>query len=173
MDMHRSRVVVAALLLFGCALPRPAVEPGPSGLQRVVVERPVNRTGSELVVEGPDPLARLIGENPSTVPDVLADALRTQLERKGYRLGVGKGDDVPVLRTEIRRWEPYAADYSMVTVDIDAALVEPGSGRTLWSATRNDWNVRTSNAGSRAEASTMASAAAAEVLLGAWQPAAR
>jgi hypothetical protein len=173
MVSHRSLVVVAAVLLVGCALPRPVVEPGPSGLRRVVVETPVNETGSDLVVAGPDPFARLIGEQPSTVPDVLGDELRTQLERRGFRLAEGTAGDAPVLRTQIRRWEPYAADYSMVTVDIDAALVEPGSGRTLWRATRTGWNVRTYDARSRADASMIASAAAAEALLAGWQPVAR
>lgn len=115
--MRRS-LLLAVAVLVGCVHPLPPLPPGPSGLQRVVVEEPVNRTGGDLVIEGPGLFSRLIGEHPSTVPGVLAEDLRAQLEYRGFRLGKGKEDDVPVLRTEIRRWEPYAADYTTVTVDI-------------------------------------------------------
>ena len=168
----RSFVLVAAVLV-GCALPAPQLAPAPSGLSRVVIEQPVNRTGGDLVVEGPDLFGSLIGERPSTVSDVLADDLRTRVAYQGFLVGKSADDDVPVLRTEIHRWEPYTADYSMVTVDVTAALVEPGSGRTLWTATRTNWNVPTSDARSRGEAFRIASATTAETLLAGWQPAAR
>lgn len=169
--MRRSFLLAVAVLV-GCIHPPPPLPPGPSGLQRVVVEEPVNRTGGDLVVEGPGLFSRLIGENPSTVPDVLAEDLRAQLEYRGFRLGKGKKDDVPVLRTEIRRWDPYTADYAAVTVDVTVALIEPGSGRTLWSATRSGWKVRTIDAHSRGEAFRLASAAIAEALFEDWKPAA-
>ena len=95
---------------------------------------------------------------------------RARLQYQGFRLGKGKEDDVPVLRTEIRRWDPYTADYAAVTVDIAVALIEPGSGRTLWSATRCGWNVRTIDAHSRGEAFRLASAAIAEAVFEGWQP---
>ncbi|MEO6029137.1 MAG: hypothetical protein ABIR79_19935 [Candidatus Binatia bacterium] len=100
---------------------------------------------------------------------MLAADFRVQLENQGFRIGTSE-DDIPVLRTEIRRWEPYSADYSMVTVDIDVALIEPGSGRKLWNATRTDWKVHTSNARSRGEASAIA---IAETFFSGWQPTAR
>ena len=138
-----------------------------------MVEQPANRTGGDLVVDGTGLLARLVDAKPSTVPDLLAADLSSQLEKQGFRLAKGKADDAPVLRTEIRRWEPYSADYSTVTVDIDAALVEPGSGRELWSATRTGWMVRTSDARSRPDSFMIASATIAEALLAGWEPAGR
>lgn len=169
--MRRS-LLLAVAVLVGCVHAQPPLPPGPSGLQRVVVEKPVNRTGGDLVVEGPGLFSRLIREQPSTVPDVLGEDLRAQLEYRGFRLGKGTEDDVPVLRTEIRRWEPFTADYSTVTVDIAVALIEPGSGRTLWSATRSGWSVPTIDARSRTEAFRLASAATAEALFEGWRPAA-
>jgi hypothetical protein len=168
MTIHRS-LLLALAVLAGCIHAAPPLPPGPSGLQHVVVEQPVNRTGNELVVDGPGMFSRLIGERPSTVPDVLADDLRARLEYQGFRVGKGR-EDAPVLRTEIRRWDPYTADWAAVKVDIAVTLVEPASGRTLWTTTRSDWSVRTMNAGSRGEAFRMASAAAAEALLAGWQP---
>jgi hypothetical protein len=141
-------------------------------LQRVAIERPINRTGGDLVVEGPGLFSRLMGEQPSTVPDVLAEDLRAQLEYRGFRLGKPQDSDVPVLRTEIRRWEPFIADYSRVIVDIAVTLVEPGSGRILWSATRSSWSVPTTAANTRSEAFRLASAATAEALFEDWRPAA-
>jgi hypothetical protein len=169
MAMCRSLLLLAVAVLVGCVHPPPPLPPGPSGLQRIVVEEPVNRTGGDLVVEGPGVFERLIGENPSSVPDVLAEDLRAQLEYRGFRLDKSK-EDVPVFRTEIRRWDPYTADYATVTVDIAVALIEPGSGRTLWSATRSGWKVRTIDARSRSEAFRLASAAIAEAVFEGWQP---
>ena len=165
----RRALLLAVAVLVGCVHPSPPLPPGPSGLQRVVVEEPVNRTGGDLVVEGPGLFSRLIGENPSTVPDVLAEDLRAELEYAGLPARQGQRGRVPVLRTEIRRWEPYTADYETVAVDIAVALVEPGSGRTLWSATRSGWDVRTIDARGRADASRLASAAIAAALFEDWQ----
>ena len=165
--MRRSFLLAVAVLV-GCALPSPSLPPGPSGLQRVVVEEPVNRTGGDLVVDGPGLFERLVRERPSAVPDVLGEDLRARFASQGFQLGKSKDD--PVFRTEIRRWEPFTADYSTVTVDIAAALVEPGSGRTLWSATRAGWGVRTPEARSRGEAFRIASAGIADELLAGWRP---
>jgi hypothetical protein len=162
--------LAAAAALVGCAPALAPLPPAPSGVKRIAVDEPVNRTGGDLVVERPGLFGELIREKTSTVPELLGADLCAVLERQGFALAKTVLDDVPVLRTEIRRWEPYSADYSMVTVDLVASLVEPGSGRELWSAARTDWNVPTTYAHSRRDASAAAASAVAEALLAGWQP---
>lgn len=162
-------LLVTALL--GCTRP-PSFPSPPGGLQRIAVEQPANRTCSDLVVDGPGLLQRALGQEVATVPDLLAEDLRTALTQQGFRVATPGTDDVPVLRTEILRWQHYAADYETVTVDVMASLVEPGGGRELWKASRADWVVPTYGAGSRREAAMAASAAIADALLEGWHPAA-
>jgi hypothetical protein len=162
--------VVLITTLLCCARPA-SFPPPPDGVKRIAVDQPVNRTGDDLVVDGPGLLQRVLEQETSSVPDILAEDLRTVLTQQGFRVAQ-PGEDVPVLRMEIRRWQHYAADYQSVTVDVGASLVEPGSGRELWKASRADWVVSTYNAGSRREASIAASEAIAEALLEGWQPAA-
>ena len=160
---------VALAALLGCARP-PSFPAPPGGVRRIAVEQPANRTGDDLVVDGPGLVQRLLKQDRTTVPDLLAEDLRTALTRQGFSV-TGPEEDVPVLRTEIARWQHYAADYKTVTVDVVASLVEPGSGRELWKASRADWVVATYDAGSRRESAMAASAAIAEALLDGWQPA--
>jgi len=162
-------VVVAALV--GCTGSLPPLPPAPSGVNRIAVEQPANRTGGDLVVDGPGLLQRVLRQETSTVPDLLAEDLRSVLTQQGFRVISGNPDDVPLLRTDIFRWQHYSADYSIVTVDLVASVVEPGSGRELWKAARSNWTVPTSAAGSRREASMAASSAIAEALLEGWLPA--
>ena len=164
-------VVVMVATLAGCARP-PSFPPPPEGVKRIAVEQPTNRTGEDLVVYGPGLLQRVLKQQIETVPDILAEDLRTALTRQGFRVA-DPGGDAPVLRTEILRWQHYPADYETVTVDVAASLVEADSGRELWKAERSDWVVPTTSAGARHEASIAASAAIAEALVGGWQPAAR
>ena len=163
--------LVLATTLLGCSRP-PSLPPPPGGVRRIAVEPPANRTGSDLVVDGPGLLQRVLKQDVATVPDLLAEDLRTALTRQGFRVVTPGTKDVPVLRTEILRWQPYAADYDTVTVGLVASLLEPGSGRELWKASRPDWVVATYGAGSRREATMAASAAIAEALVEGWQPAA-
>jgi hypothetical protein len=164
------RVVVAVVALAGCVAP-PSFPPPPDGVLRIAVAQPANRTGDELVVDGPGLLQRLFKRDVVTVPDLLAEDLRTGLTRQGFRV-VEPGADAPLLRTDILRWQPYAADYESVTVDLTVSLVEQEGGRELWKATRSDWVVPTISAGSRHEAMIAASAAIADALLEGWHPAA-
>jgi len=168
------RHVLAALVvaaLPGCAHPPAPFPPAPSGVRYVAVEQPVNRTGRDLVVDGPGLLQRVLKQDTATVPDLLAEDLRKVLTQQGFRTPTPGMESVPVLRTEIGRWEHYAANYETVTVDVVVALVEPGSGHELWKAARSGWVVSTYGAGSRREASIAASTAVAEALLEGWQPA--
>lgn len=170
MTLRRLSASIVVALLVGCAPPAPPLPPAPTGLDRISVQEPVNRTGDDLVVEEPGWLGRLTDTKGSTVPDVLAEDLRTMLTRRGFKVRDPSGS-WPALRTEIRRWEPYSANYSLVTVDVLALLVEPDTGRELWRVERADWKVLTPDARSRREASLLASSAIAEALLETWQPA--
>ena len=167
--------VASALATFaGCATaPPPALPPGPSGVQEITVKDSFNHTGRALVVEEPGMLGRYFGEKRSTVPQVLASDLRALLEERRFRVIHGGGEGIPALQTEIRRWEPYSADYSQVTVSLLASLVDPANGRTLWTAERTDWRVDTPHARSAPEASTMAAIEIARALLEGWLPGGR
>jgi len=159
-------VLIATLL--GCSSTAPSFPPPPSGMKRIAVEKPANRTGDDLVVYGPGLLQRLLKLDTASVPDVLAEDLRTALSRQGFRLAQ-PGEDVPVLKTEILRWQPYAANYETVTVDLVASLVEPG-GREVWRASPKGWVVPTNDAYSRHEASIVAAETIADALLQGWKP---
>jgi hypothetical protein len=101
---------------------------------------------------------------------VLAGDLRSLLRDRGFRVLAGDAEDVLMLRTEIRRWDPYSADYSQITVSLLATLVDPASGRSLWTAERTDWKVQTPDARSGPEASGMAARDIARALIEGWQP---
>lgn len=74
----------------------------------------------------------------------------------------------PLLRTDIRRWQPQSATWEQVTVDFGASLVEPGTGRVLWSVEQNGWIVPTEGAHNTIDASTGASRKIAETLTEGW-----
>jgi hypothetical protein len=162
--------VAAVLPLAGCATSPPPLPPPPSGVQEIAVQLPANRTGAALVVDDPGFIGRYFGEKRSTVPDVLAGDLRSLLRDRGFRVLAGGAEDVLTLRTEIRRWDPYSADYSQITVSLLATLVDPASGRSLWTADRTDWKVQTPDARSGPEASGMAARDIARSLIEGWQP---
>jgi len=180
--MLRALIVsLGALPLLGCMEIKsplsyfqstpPAVAPGPRGIERIAVQQPVNRTGRPLMVDEPGLLGKVLDEKPSNVPDVLGDDLRAELVNRGFQVVTDGSRSSPALRTEIRRWEPHSANYSMVSVDVVATVVEPTSGRELWSTQRSGWNVPTRDARSSREASVAASAAIARALLEGWHPA--
>lgn len=165
MRARRLSGLVLIATLLGCST-GPSFPPPPGGMKRIAVEKPVNSTGDELVVYGPGLLQRLLKLDTATVPDVLAEDLRTALSRKGFRLADPAGD-VPVLKTEILRWQPYTANYETVTVDLVASLVEP-DGREAWRVAPTGWVVPTNEAPSRHEASIAAAENIADVLLDGW-----
>src|SRR5262245_25521662 len=104
---HRRWLFLVPALLLGCATTSsPPLPPAPQGVRQVVVDKAVNRTGSELVVDDPGVLERYLGEKRSTVPVLLAHDLRTLLKDRGFRVVVGTASDIPTLRTEILRWKP-------------------------------------------------------------------
>src|SRR6266850_777719 len=124
---HRSALIVVAALI-GCIRTAPPLPHAPRGLDRITVQQPTNKTGDALVVDDLGLLGRLTEAAPTDVPDILAADLRTALINRGVKV-IKNPPRSPALRTEIRRWEPYTADYSVVTVDLVASLVEPSTGK--------------------------------------------
>ena len=171
MAILRIAAALGIAALASCAHAPAPLPPPPSGVRYVAVEEPVNRTGEDLVVDGPGLLQRVLRQETATVPDLLAEDLRNVLMQQGFRTPTPGMEGAPVLRTEIGRWQHYTANYETVTVDLAAVLVEPGTGRELWKVTRSGWVVSTSDAGSRRDASIAASTAIAEALLEGWEPA--
>ena len=168
MKNHRRWLGLAALTLVGCVTTEPPAPAPPAGVERLAIALPTNRTGHEIVVDEPGFLEqRVLHEKRATLPQTLAEDLRVTLVERGFKIVSAPSTSSPTLRTEIRRWEPYSADYSMVVVDMTASLVEP-SGRELWTSERTNWRVPTRDAHSTYEASTAASRAIAEALVGGW-----
>jgi hypothetical protein len=166
-------LLVAVLALVSCmgCTPAPApFPPGPVGVQDIAIQPPSNQTGRDLIVDQPGLLGSYLGEKRETVPEVLAGDVRSLLRDRGFRVLTGNAEGVPTLRTEIRRWDPYSADYSRVTVSLLAMLIDPTSGRTLWTVARSDWNVETPAARNGQEASGIAARDVARALVEGWQP---
>ena len=120
MRARRLLGLVLIATLAGCSVP-PSFPPPPGGLKRIAVEKPVNKSNDDLVVYGPGLLQRLLKLDTASVPDVLAEDYRITLTRQGFRLAE-PSEGVPVLKTEIFRWQPYSANYETVTVDLGTAL---------------------------------------------------
>lgn len=163
--------VVATATVAGCGPSVPPLPPAPRGVQQISVQSPANQTGAALVVDEPGMIGHYFGEQTSTVPELLASDLRKLLADRGFRVLLATTDAAPTLRTEIRRWEPYSADYSQVTVSLVASLVDPPSGRALWTAERTNWRVQTPDARNAPEASASAAREIARALIEGWQPA--
>jgi hypothetical protein len=164
---------VFIVLLAGC-MQQPAPMPSaPQGVKQIVVPKPVNRTQSQLVVDDPGWLDKVLSDDKKkTVADVLASHLRDELERRGFRVAASDPTHaLPMLKTEIRGWEPYSADWSLVVVDLVASLEDPQGGRTVWTVERTDWRIPTRDARSSREASIAAATTIAETLVAGWEPA--
>jgi hypothetical protein len=160
--------VFVPLVVAACG--RPAPPPPPAGMARTVaVLAPVNRTGDPLLVAGTSLLEKYaLRTDRVTVPDVVASEARLQLARRGF--SVVAADEVEsatggrapgsaqaaadiaaraklgglALYIEIRRWEPDAPTHpAFVLVALIASLVEPGSGRVVWTANRSTSPVAT------------------------------
>ena len=147
-------------LIAACARPLP---PPPADMVRTVaVLPPANRTGDPLLVAGTSFLEKYaLKSDRVTVPDVLASEARLQLARRGFtvvsaddveRATEGRAPGSPAAAAEIafrakltglalfldvRRWEPDAPTHpTFVLVGLTASLVDPATGRVVWSAER-------------------------------------
>ena len=152
-------VLLSAMFLAACTRPPAPVSPVATA-SPIAVLPPNNRTGDDLLVAGGSFLEKYAFHTERlTVSDVLATEARWQLERRGYTvvpaetvgaaLGAQRPESAPeaaalavrqhinasVLYIEIRRWEPdghFNPDF--VIVSIELTLLDPATGRVLWTA---------------------------------------
>jgi hypothetical protein len=152
------------LVAAGCAARPPA--PPPRDLPRTVaVLAPHNETGRPLPVAGSSLLERYaLDTRPVTVAEVLASEARLQLASKGFTVvpadvvaratdnrpptsaaaaaDIARGAhlDGAALFIDLRRWDPDPpSEPRIVIANLVVALVDPASGRTLWT---NSWPTR-------------------------------
>jgi hypothetical protein len=187
----------ALVVLMGSCAFSPNVPPPPATIRTVAVLPPYNRTGDPLLVAGTSLLETYVFRSrPVTVADVLAADVRAQLAGRGYTVvppeaveaAIGsQGPHSPqeaadlvahgklegsVLYIQINRWEP--GDESLhprsVLVAVDASLIEPTTGRMVWTAHLPLRPVLTPGAVAPGAAYTLASRAVTKQLLTGWGP---
>ncbi len=175
--------VLLALMVAGCARsPTSASIAATAGA--IAVLPPNNRTGDDLLVAPGSLVGKYVFDDARvTIPDVLAGEARRQLARRGYTLvptetvdtalGGQRPDSAPdaallatrhhidasVLYIEIRNWEANAHfNPDFVIVSIQATLVDPSTGRVLWTADHPSRPVPTPGAVNPGDASVTAAA---------------
>jgi hypothetical protein len=190
MISRRFLSLLLSVLTLSCALP-PSTPPLPATARTIAVLPPNNRTGDPLLVESASflhPYADRPGR--VTVPDVLATEVREQLARRGVKVIAPEavtaaiGNQTPrspeeaadlaahgqlegsALYIDIRRWE---ADISplhpqRIIVALEARLLDPATGRTVWTAQRPTHPVPTPGVASRWRAYMIAARKVAEEL---------
>jgi hypothetical protein len=172
--MSARLLLLAALVVSssGCAAMRAeTVAPSPpGGILKIDVAKPVDATGGALPEQPRGREFDFGSVQEPTVTESLALQLRSQLASRGFEVMTRKTTGVPELRTEIRRWAPYQVDYSMVTVDVTATLVDGQTGATIWTDQRRDWNVPTHGAPTPFDAALEATRTVAKDLVEGWQP---
>jgi len=160
--MTRAWRVSGVLLLAAAGCARPAAPPPRELPRTVVVLAPHNETGDRLPVAGSSLLERYAFDTrPVTVPEVLASEARLYLTSLGFTVvpadvvaratdnrtpgsaeaaaDVAKAAhlDGAALFIDLRRWDPDPpAEPRVVIVNLVVTLVDPSSGRTLWT---NSW----------------------------------
>ena len=156
--MRRPLLVGVGLLgLAACVKPPP---PPPPSVRTIAVFPASNQTGDDLLISGGSVLEKYVFHTARvTVPDVLAAEARTLLEREGYTvvspelIETATGGRAPASGTEaaalaaqhdlegdvlyitLRQWEPdltYGPSSIIVSLRID--LIDPSTGRTIWTA---------------------------------------
>ena len=155
---YRHLFVGFALLALAACVKPPL--PPPKSVHTIAVFPAYNRTGDDLLISGGTVLEKYVFHSDRvTVPDVLAAEARTLLERQGYTLvspelvEAASGGKPPtnakeaaalaaqhdlagdVLYIDLRQWEPnltYGPSSIIVSMRID--LIDPATGRTLWTA---------------------------------------
>jgi hypothetical protein len=155
---HRSLLAaLLALCVVGCV--RPQV-PVPQPVRTIAVFPPNNRTGDPLLIAGASFIEKyVLPAERYTVADALAASARTQLAKSGFEVvapavvdaatagqtpasaeaaaGMAAHNEIggAVLYIEIRRWEPDVPFHpSFVIASVAMTLIDPSSGRVLWSA---------------------------------------
>jgi hypothetical protein len=181
-----------ALLFAGCTTK--TSPPPPTTVSSVAVLSPSNRTGDGLLVAGTSLLEKYAFRTDRvTVPDVLASLLRMQLARRGFAvvapdvLGAGTQGrtagsadaavelarhahvDASALWVAIDRWEPDQGVHpDFVIVGIEAGLVDPATGKTLWHTRRRPSPVPTPGAVTLGSAYEIAAQKVTDELLASW-----
>ena len=157
--MTRAAIVAGALLLLVNGCVRPPQAP-PKSVHTIAVLPANNQTGDDLLISGGSVLEKYVFHSARvTVTDVLAAEARSVLERRGYTLvspelvesatrgrvpasaeeaaslaseGGLAGD---VLYIDLRQWTAELSDAaSSILVSMRIDLIDPATGRTLWSA---------------------------------------
>jgi hypothetical protein len=163
--MRRWLQVIVVLGLAACGVAE-RFPPPPGGVAAIGVAPVENETGNELAVAGDSYLARWIGREKRTVPDVLARELATTLRDRGFSLGSGSS---PRLRVVLRRFDPDVPQLAYVTVALTATLADP-DGTLRWTGERSAWLVSTTGAPSLEAAYDAAARAVARGLVEGWTP---
>ncbi|HLY38438.1 MAG TPA: hypothetical protein VKU61_10415 [Candidatus Binatia bacterium] len=141
------RLIVAICVVLGACV-RPAPGPPPDISHTVAVLAPTNETGDPLLVAGASFLEKYaLATDRVTVPDVLASEAKLQLARRGFTVvsneEMRNGGGL-ALALDVRRWEPDAPTQpAFVLVGIAASLVDPVTGRVVWSVERRTSPVAT------------------------------
>ncbi len=185
------------LLVLGCAEPPPPLPPLPPSIHTIAVLPPNNQTGDSLVVSGSSLLEKYILHSERvTVPDVLAAEARWQLERHGFSVVAPEVVDVAseghaptsvqdaaamashgslqgaaALYIDLRRWEPdISFQPRSVIVWVEVTLIDPSTGKVLWSAEQEPRPVETPGAVNLGDAYIIAARTVMQTLLGPVQP---
>jgi hypothetical protein len=159
--MKTPRWLAALFVAVACAAPTAPAPPADID-RTVAVLQPANETGDPLLVAGTSALEKYaLRSDRVTVPDVLASEARLQLEHRGFTVvpaaqvegathgrapgspqaaaEIASRGNLPglALWVDVRRWEPDAPTQpAFVLVGLTASLVDPETGRVVWSAER-------------------------------------
>jgi hypothetical protein len=151
---------VLGLLFAALSCARPPAPPPPLSSRTVAVLPPNNQTGDTLLVAGASILEKYaLNTDRITVPDVLASEARLQLLRYGFdvlapdavdaatsgriptdareaaAIAAGANLEGSVLYIDLRRWEVDVPFHpSSVIASLQLTLLDPASGRILWTA---------------------------------------
>jgi hypothetical protein len=180
--------ILFALLLASCSGHRPPAPPEPLP---AVVLLPIADPPNRSAVRGIFMFYSWIADTRAAVPTQLDAALRSALRARGISAPPPTGESLigaptlhqaiaavlasdlpaPALFIEIGKWEAENADFpAFVDVALDATLIDPGSGRILWTTHHEAGPVATRGAGSLAAAYQRAADEVAAWLVGRWSP---
>jgi len=165
-------------------------------VQTIAVFAPNNRTGDPLLIAGASFLEKyVLPAERYTVADALAAEARVQLARRGFAVAppelvaraitgtsISNPQDAAsaaarahldgaVLYMEIRRWEADASYHpGFVIAAVGATLIDPSTGRVLWSVDRPSRPVQTPGVVSLGDAYAIAARVVIEELLAGLAP---
>jgi len=160
------RFAVAALVLLAACGPTPRLPLPPTGVAAVGVAPVENKTGYKLIVSGGGYIAKWIGWETKTVPDVLTKELETALADRGFPAA---GSGAPKLTVVLKRFEPDLPQLQWVNVSLTATLADP-DGTVRWSGERSGWMVSTTGSPSIEYAYVLAARTIARQLVEGWDP---